>query len=375
MSTRMSKTVVLVLGCWTAWAGLPAAAQVNRAPLMASPQGTIEEIAPGMVRIATTGGEFWIVRIPRGAEVLVTGSTHADFLAPGLCIKFTADVTVRRKTAKAENKIEKLTVITPSEQELLGAFPVGGFDDNQGPDAANAEGGKKKSGEAQVSRFEIRGRITGMKNGRLSVAFGTGSIEIELADNPEIDLSVADYRLAKKGDKISCQGVQVGEKIVQAKKVDIELAEPLGGEQKMTRHARAPRKGDRAESPKEQEDTPAEGKDVSEELLRLLTPKPDAPKVEESFRIEGDPTEFRPSVRGPALTLQRRFGKPGRETVKGILVVEGKERPVRWQVWTWGSVKVVVDSSKKARFFAPGPGSEPKPEERPEQESPPEKPE
>ena len=324
MSARTSMSVVLTLGCWMAWLVLPAAAQVDRQPLPANPEGTIEDLGPDAVKIATTGGQFWMVRIPRGVEVLVTGSAHPDFLKPGLCIKFTADVTVRRKTAKAESKIEKLTIFTPTEQEFLGAFPVGGFGQDQGPDATNPEGDKKKGGEAQVSRYEIRGRITGMKNGKLAVAFNTGSIEIELADNPEIDLSTSDYRLAKKGDKISCQGFQIAENVVQATSVDIALAEPLGGEQKTARHTRTPRNGDDADSPGEQKKPSAEGKDVSEELARLLTPKPDAPKVEESFRIEGDPTEFRPSVPGPALTLQKRFGKPE----KGIS--QGHPRR-RWQ--------------------------------------------
>jgi hypothetical protein len=377
----MSEFVVLVLGCWMAWAALPAAAQVNRAPLTASPQGTIEDIAPGVVKIATTGGESWMVRIPtRGADVLVTGSAHPDFLKPGLWVKFTADVTTRRKTPKVEGKVEKLTVFTPSEQDFPGVFPVGGFGGNQGPDAATPDADKKKGGEAQVSRCEIRGRITGVKNGKLAVTFNAGSVEIELADNAQIDLSVADYRLAKKGDKISCEGEQVGEKMIQARKVDIQLAEPVGGEQKTARQSRMPRKGDATDSPNEQEKTPAEGKDVSEELIAMLTPKADtpkadAPKVEESFRIEGDSAEFRPSVQGPAATLQKRFGKPERETVKGILVIKGKDRVVPAQVWTWGTVRVVVISSK-TRFFAAGPGSEPKQkeplkqEEQPKQEEP-----
>ena len=278
MSTRTSMSVVLTLGCWMAWLLLPAAAQVDRQPLPANPEGTIEDIGPDGVKIATTGGQFWMVRIPRGVEVLVTGSAHPDFLKPGLCIKFTADVTVRRKTAKANDKIEKLTIFTPTEQEFLGAFPVGGFGQDQGPDAANPEGDKKKGGEAHVSRYEIRGRITGMKNGKLAVAFNTGSIEIELADNPEIDLSTSDYRLAKKGDKISCQGFQIAENVVQATSVDIALAEPLGGEQKTARHARTPRKGDDADSPGEPEETPAEGKDVSEELVAIAHPQAGCPE-------------------------------------------------------------------------------------------------
>ena len=109
-----------------------------------------------------------------------------------------------------------------------------------------------------------------------------------------------------------------------------QLAEPVGGEQKTARQSRTPRKGDAAESPNEQEKTPAEGKDVSEELVGLLTPS----RMPRRWRNPSGSREIRPSFdlrsQVPAATLQKRFGKPERETVKGIHVVkrQGEGGPV-----------------------------------------------
>ena len=349
MSFRIKLAAGVVLGWGIALAAIPVHAQVQpQTPQVASPQGTIEAVKPGMVKIATTGGDSWMVRIPPTAEIMVTGTAKPDFLKTGLCIEFLAEVNRR---GKAQNKIEKLGIFTPSDLKFLGAFPEAGFAGQQG-----AVGQDAKNTAGAVSRYKVCGRITGMKKGKFTVNYGTGTVEIELADEVIIDLAVADYRFAKPGDKISCTGIQVGEKMLQATRVNIEMAEPLSAAVKRSRHPKPPRKPDSAESS-------GEKTNVSEKLASLLTPKEDA-QAGETFRIEGDPTEFKLSVRGPALTLQKRFGRPKRTSAKGLWKSDddAEEKPVRWQLWTWGSVKVVVDKSKKARFFAVESEPEPEPE-------------
>ena len=300
MSFRISLTVGLVLGWWIALAPLPTRAQVQpKAPQVVYPQGSIEAIRQGMVKIATTGGESWMVHIPPTAEIMVTGTATPDFLKPELCIEFLADVN---RHGRVQNKIEKLGIFTPSELKFLGAFAEAGFDN--GPNDAG------QRGKRPTSRYKVHGRITSMKNDKLTVDYRTGTVEIELADEVKIDLAVADYRFAKPGDKISCTGIQVGEKAAQATRVSIDMAQPLSGMAKKSRRPKPPRKQNTAE-------TSDEERKLSEKLTTLLTPKDDT-TTGEAFRIEGDPTEFRPSVRGPAPTLRKRFGRPKTTTVKGL---------------------------------------------------------
>ena len=56
----------------------------------------------------------------------------------------------------------------------------------------------------------------------------------ELSDNPKIHLDLADYTMARKGDKIKVQGLKMAGAAgaVQAMQVKIELAGPLGEKKK-----------------------------------------------------------------------------------------------------------------------------------------------
>jgi clan AA aspartic protease (TIGR02281 family) len=67
---------------------------------------------------------------------------------------------------------------------------------------------------------------------------------------------------------------------------------------------------------------------------------------------------FRPSKRGPAKTLQDRFGDP--DEIRKIPAPHtsddtpaAKDAPP-WKIWTWGTVQVIVDDTGKTRYFAVG---------------------
>jgi hypothetical protein len=374
MSLCMRLLAGVVLVCWTVWTASPAAAQNvqqqprnpararpgmpfgnAQEPTMVTCEGTIAGMARGTVRIAGKGGEAWMVQIPPAAQMLVTGPAGPDFLKPGVSVEFVADVT---RHGKVQDPIQSLTIFTVSDQNFLGMFPEasGAFDkaqDKAAPEAAG-KGVKDKGAKGDAvasSRYTIRGRITSIKKNKLTLSVGDKTVDGELADNVKVDLRVADSSYAKQGDKISCKAMQFGQNPLQATSVHVELAGSPENVPKETDRAAQPRKTDLDKTEAEDKESPAVADDVAEKLVKLLTPKEPAEK-EETFRIDGDSTEFRPSVLGPAQTLQKRFGKPERVTVKGILTTGGKDKTVHWQVLTWGTVKVVVDASRKARFFA-----------------------
>ena len=70
-------------------------------------------------------------------KVMITGTAKVDFLAPGHCISFTADVDARR--AKVEGKVGQLSIFTPNTRHEVGAVPNQGF----GP---GGQGGRCKAG-------------------------------------------------------------------------------------------------------------------------------------------------------------------------------------------------------------------------------------
>jgi hypothetical protein len=186
--------------------------------------------------LTTASGEKWQVQIARNGKLQVLGSATTDVLQPGQFIAFSAQVDKRRATV--QDKVAKLKIFTPSEHQMVGAFPAQG--------AVLAAGGlggalgvaPKPAAADAVEEFEIGARIVSMKKGKFSLyapnPYFRPALEIELADEPEISLDVADPRYlmyVKKGDKIEARGTQVGPNAAQVNEVIIELAEPLGSQQ------------------------------------------------------------------------------------------------------------------------------------------------
>jgi len=211
---------------------------------MVDASGTIEAVAPGLIQIKSIAGELWLVRLTRETTVQVTGEAKADVVTVGSFVSFVADVDKRR--SQVQEKVDKLTLFTPSPERQFGAFPdQGGLgaDAGSGPFGADPFGGKPRVAQQPradkdtgppVERFEITGRISGIKkNGKIFVyapnTYFKPAVEFELAEDPEIQLDLSGltmYTLAKPGDKVQARGRQVGQNMVQATDLTIELAEP-----------------------------------------------------------------------------------------------------------------------------------------------------
>lgn len=71
-------------------------------------------------------------------------------------------------------------------------------------------------------------------------------------------------------------------------------------------------------------------------------------------RRGGEDLVFRPSKRGPAKTLQERFGDPDemRKFPDPTADSEEAQKKLTWKLWIWGPVQVLVDETGTARYFA-----------------------
>jgi len=239
--------------------------------------GTIEGLLPNGMQINSNANQRWAIVIPRQAKIELTGTATADFLRPGLYVRFTAEVD---KHGTAKEKVAQLSIFTPSRETPPGLFSpeaggaaAGGAFDGFGPGVGKPPVGigkppvgigkapGKTSGKAApvetAKAYTVAGQITAARNNKLTVNAGTASIKFEVTDDAAIDVKVADYSLARKGDKVSVQGKMMKGRpgMGEAASVKIELASPLsGGKAKPVKpapkhEARPPKKAAGAKQP------------------------------------------------------------------------------------------------------------------------------
>lgn len=197
-------------------------------------EGTIVNAARGMIAVADAEDRQWRVAVPADAEISVTGTATADFLRSGLFVELQAELNDR---GEIQGAIGELTIVTPSDDRPIGLSPVGA---TAGENGFGGEGEKKPGGKAGNKRgvaagtYRIVGRLNVARGGKLSVQAGRGMAKFELAEEPKINVDVADFSIVAQGDKISIEGMMMPNQpgLARAGKVRIELAGPLTGGKK-----------------------------------------------------------------------------------------------------------------------------------------------
>ncbi|MGD0382576.1 MAG: hypothetical protein ABSA77_03575 [Thermoguttaceae bacterium] len=184
--------------------------QQQQAMTMLDISGTIEALATGRIQMRTDSNEKWMIVLNPQTKVQVTGEVGTDFLRPGLFVQLKADVD---KRGVAADKIEELTIVTPPQEKSRGL-----------------EGGKASA----TGPSTVQGRVVSFKKNKLQIKIDKATVLCELSDNPKIHVDLADYSMARKGDKIKVQGMKATGTtgLLQAAQVKIELAEPLGEKKK-----------------------------------------------------------------------------------------------------------------------------------------------
>lgn len=243
--------------------------QLQKLPVLET-SGTIEAVGPGMVQVLSAAKQPWVLQVLPNATCQLTGKAKAEFLGPGLFVRFVAEVNKRRGTV--DEKITKLTIFTPSQFRQPGAEPDLGagstFGDRTGaekkadeapkptfgagaaPSPALGGGAGKRSGPGakgdDVKMFDVRGQITAVSNGKATIhvpnVYFKPLLRVEIAEDADIDVELDDpagYTLARKGDKVQARGRQTLGNQGFAEDLQIELASPLGAsEEPKKAHAR-----------------------------------------------------------------------------------------------------------------------------------------
>jgi hypothetical protein len=202
-------------------------------------EGTVEAIGRGVIQILTDSNQPWMVWVAPEAKIHVVGTAEADFVRPGMFIRFTTEVDKRTK-GRITEKVEELTIFTPfrGPSDAVGLWPegTGPADGKEGATESDDPFGGVPDDQAAGGRppmsqlYTIAGQITGNRRGRMTVDTGRGVFRFELADEPKIAVDIVDYIYAKKGDKVS---IPRGKKYIgqigraMAEELKIKLSEPL----------------------------------------------------------------------------------------------------------------------------------------------------
>jgi hypothetical protein len=256
-------------------------------------EGTVQAVTRGRIQMSTDSAQNWTLMVDPKAVVHVTGAAEPDFLRNGLSVRFTAELD---KGGVANEKIQQLTIFTPSPENPPGVWPEGerpaagkgpegelrgGIDADNGPAIRKApEGGRRRgsgadNGPAAAKAlapgvYTVAGRITSFRKGRLTVNAGRSTVRADVAEDAKIDVDFADYSLAKQGDKISVtKGATFAGRagLAQAQELTITLSEPLAPPKKKTVRSKVPAAEGSRRTPKKprSREQPLGGKELDSE--------------------------------------------------------------------------------------------------------------
>ncbi len=351
------------------------ATQPKPSPVEAS--GTVEAVAPMMVKLTTSANQTWVFRLNPKAEIHVTGTAEADFLRPGLFVEFTADLD---RKGNAANKVSELAIFTPTMQKFPGLFPVGGaFGEKPEP-------GAKRDPNATTS-YKVLGRITTIKKEDITVHTGRGMVKFELGDSPKITVDIADFSVVQQGDKIKLRGSSAQEGFGEASEVNVEMSQPLSGAKKKPGHKpdekpdgpgdkpdkkepKRPKKDRPVKEPKEPKEEPKEEKakenasaapDRIRQIVTVLELGPDEAKGRRPAKIAVGPDSsevFAPARPEPLSRIEALLGKPrAARTIEGMMATgEGQKVAfVSLRLLDCDGVKVFVDDQGVVRFYQVAP--------------------
>lgn len=188
--------------------------------------GTLKGLTPAVAQVLGGQGEQWLVKVPRPQQITYNATAEADWLRPGMFVEFAASFDVK---GNATAPLAQLSVFTPSAERPLGAQADAGI--AAGADlfkSADPAAAPKKPEQQSVS-LKVAGRITGMRDGKISVAAGNANVVAEIAEKCSISVSISDPSLARPDDTVRINGWRMPNdpSHIYAQQLTINAKEPL----------------------------------------------------------------------------------------------------------------------------------------------------
>ncbi|HZL90281.1 MAG TPA: hypothetical protein VFB96_18090 [Pirellulaceae bacterium] len=227
--------------------------------------GTLKQIGPGLLHVATDAGDQWLVRLegrPQEMKLAFGGKAEPAFLRNGMLVQFAGTVN---KKGQLQEKLDSLIVTSLREGVEVGLFPeasggnAGGlFSDNK-PDEK-----PKKQPKSEAVPCRVTGYITKIgRTGELTVNCRNATVTASLGEEAKISVDMTDLRLAQPGDKVELRGWYIKNQKGQAwsRDVSISAASVLGETKKK------PRESDKEADTKRPAEKPSGTKEAPEKKV------------------------------------------------------------------------------------------------------------
>jgi hypothetical protein len=176
-------------------------------------QGTIEAIAPGMLRLKLKGGNSWLVLPAPNAKIAVEGTAAREMLQPGQFVSCAVSLDEFGKAAE------------PVMQVI---FPGSGAPGVVAGGLGLAEPGAKRSaGKRPAGMYLVSGTIKQVEDEAVAVQVGRERFELTVPADATLLVKTTNVALAAVGDEVEVEGLyrQPGE--LQATLLSIKLTKPV----------------------------------------------------------------------------------------------------------------------------------------------------
>jgi hypothetical protein len=217
--------------------------------------GKLKGAGPGLLQVESEQGERWLVSLAgRIQDVSFQGIGTPALLRPGMLVQFSAAID---KRGEAQEEVAELKLISQRMGIQLGAQPsapaAGGLFASEEENAP-----KKKKGRAEATSYHVTGTVRSIKDDKLYVVAGA-LIKVELADNCQVIVDVADISLAREGDSVEIEGWRYPNQPNQLypQRLVIVAEKPLGVEEKRRRPTKGGEKKEDEEPPAKADPPPA----------------------------------------------------------------------------------------------------------------------
>ena len=208
----------------------------------ANVKGELEALQGYTLKIKDEAGETLMVMAnPQMCSINYSGEAEPEFLTPGLMVRFTATFDSK---GIPTHQIGELEIFSPvrkrrmSRQEIqkqtAGIYPAED-DEEKGKDQVDAaprntrQSSRTRTRQQTPQKYLVVGKLMGTQAKKIAVRAGNRTVQVELAEEPSIQVQYGDLSFCQPGDKLEIVGMSRANQanFVQAQQVKVTANKKL----------------------------------------------------------------------------------------------------------------------------------------------------
>lgn len=175
--------------------------------------GTVDAVAPGMMRLKLKGNELWEVVPAPTAKIEVNGTASREMLQAGTFVICAVEFDETGKVAEPPARVTFPGTGTPG-------ITAGGL-------GIVEPGAKRLPGKRPAGQYIVAGTIKTADEGSITVQVGREKVEIPVPETTELLVSTQDCSIVEPGDKVTVEGQYYRRGQLQATVLTITRLSPL----------------------------------------------------------------------------------------------------------------------------------------------------